>query len=112
MAFRYKFSWREKDRCGRGCATQVFFFMVRSKRGGVGALPCKAFCPSSAYLELTQAVASLARPLHNCAHALLGTYAHMRVLCWAGGGEVDLKLGVPTEDFIRAYNPFIADITY
>jgi hypothetical protein len=29
-----------------------------------------------------------------------------------GGGEVDLKLGMPTDEFLRAYNPFVADITY
>eukprot|EP00250_Pteridium_aquilinum_P008822 c18235_g1_i2 orf=127-849(+) len=28
---------------------------------------------------------------------------------WLGGGEVDLKLGLSTEDFIKMFNPFIAD---
>ncbi|KAL2634663.1 hypothetical protein R1flu_006142 [Riccia fluitans] len=31
---------------------------------------------------------------------------------WLGGGEVDLKLGIRTQDFIRILNPFIADCLY
>jgi hypothetical protein len=29
-----------------------------------------------------------------------------------GGGEVDLKLGLLASDFIKAYDPFVADCTY
>lgn len=29
---------------------------------------------------------------------------------WLGGGEIDLKLGIPVSDFIRAYNPFIVPL--
>ena len=41
----------------------------------------------------------------------------MCVLCvgvdyfWLGAGEVDLKWRVSTADFIRHYDPIIADIT-
>lgn len=31
---------------------------------------------------------------------------------WMGGGEVDLKVGLRTGDFLRAYNPIVADCTY
>ncbi|KAG6549064.1 hypothetical protein Mapa_009507 [Marchantia paleacea] len=31
---------------------------------------------------------------------------------WLGGGEVDLKLGLRTQDFIRILNPFIVDCIY
>lgn len=31
---------------------------------------------------------------------------------WMGGGEVDLKLGLPTAEFISAYNPLLLDCTY
>ncbi len=31
---------------------------------------------------------------------------------WMGGGEVDLKLGVRTEEFVRLVQPMVADITY
>ncbi|KAL3693182.1 hypothetical protein R1sor_006833 [Riccia sorocarpa] len=31
---------------------------------------------------------------------------------WLGGGEVDLKLGIRTQDFIRILDPFIADCLY
>ncbi|BBN06786.1 hypothetical protein MPTK1_3g23870 [Marchantia polymorpha subsp. ruderalis] len=31
---------------------------------------------------------------------------------WLGGGEVDLKLGLRTEDFIRILSPFIVDCIY
>jgi hypothetical protein len=30
---------------------------------------------------------------------------------WMGGGEVDLKVGVPAAKFIEAYKPFIVDCT-
>ena len=31
---------------------------------------------------------------------------------WMGGGEVDLKLCVSTKDFIRAYDPIVADVIH
>lgn len=31
---------------------------------------------------------------------------------WLGGGEVDLKLGLQTDDFIRIVKPFITDCIY
>lgn len=31
---------------------------------------------------------------------------------WMGGGEVDLKLCLSTEDFIRAYDPLVADVIH
>ena len=31
---------------------------------------------------------------------------------WLGGGEVDLKLGMQTDDFIRIVKPFITDCLY
>ena len=31
---------------------------------------------------------------------------------WFGGGEPDLKLGMPVAAFVRAYNPFVCDCTY
>ena len=31
---------------------------------------------------------------------------------WMGGGEVDLKLCLSTKDFIRAYDPLIAEIMH
>eukprot|EP00850_Spirogloea_muscicola_P005416 SM000024S07878 [mRNA] locus=s24:1025102:1026357:- [translate_table: standard] len=31
---------------------------------------------------------------------------------WMGGGEVDLKLGMQTEDFISSVQPLIADCSY
>ena len=32
-------------------------------------------------------------------------------LFWMGGGEVDLKLGVDTAAFVRAYKPIVMDVT-
>ena len=32
-------------------------------------------------------------------------------LFWMGGGEVDLKLGVDTDQFVRAYSPIVMDVT-
>lgn len=31
---------------------------------------------------------------------------------WMGGGEVDLKLGMSVSDFVRSFQPFIADCTH
>ena len=31
---------------------------------------------------------------------------------WFGGGEPDLKLGMPVAAFVRAYSPFVCDCTY
>lgn len=31
---------------------------------------------------------------------------------WLGGGEVDLKLGIRTSDFVRIINPFVVDCIY
>lgn len=31
---------------------------------------------------------------------------------WMGGGEVDLKLCASTEDFVRAYDPIVADVMH
>lgn len=31
---------------------------------------------------------------------------------WLGGGEVDLKLGTKTDEFIKIVKPFITDCTY
>lgn len=31
---------------------------------------------------------------------------------YLGGGEVDLKLGLPVAEFVEKYKPFIADCTY
>lgn len=30
---------------------------------------------------------------------------------WLGGGDIDLKLGINTEEFIKMFNPFIAECT-
>ena len=30
---------------------------------------------------------------------------------WLGGGEVDLKVGLPVDDFVRAYKPFIVPLS-
>ena len=32
-------------------------------------------------------------------------------LFWVGAGDVDLKLGVRTADFVRAYAPAVVDVT-
>ena len=29
---------------------------------------------------------------------------------WIGGGQVDVKLGLNVEEFIKRYNPFVADV--
>lgn len=31
---------------------------------------------------------------------------------WFGGGEPDLKLGMPVAAFVQAYSPFVCDCTY
>ncbi|CAM6121653.1 unnamed protein product [Calypogeia fissa] len=31
---------------------------------------------------------------------------------WLGGGEVDLKLGIRTEEFVKMINPFVVDCIY
>jgi prolyl-tRNA editing enzyme YbaK/EbsC (Cys-tRNA(Pro) deacylase) len=30
---------------------------------------------------------------------------------WLGGGEVDVKWGIPTEEFIRVFDPIIAEVS-
>lgn len=30
---------------------------------------------------------------------------------WLGGGELDVKWGVPVKEFIRAFNPFIGEVS-